>query len=123
MDFPITIKINNLTYRVLLVDDKDDPNFYDKEKDNIKLFGETNFVNQTIRIWKYLPEERKRTTIMHELTHAYFDCYLTSQHIKDEFDEEDICCFVASYSEQIIELTNYILFNLHNIGYIMEEID
>lgn len=121
MDFPITIKVNNLTYKVILVEDKDDKNFYDKETDNLKMFGETNFVNQTIRIWKHLTDERKRITIMHEITHVFYDSYLTSQHIKDQFDEEDICCFVASYSEEIIKLTDYVIFNLHNIGYIIEE--
>lgn len=121
METPLTVKINNLTYTISQVDDKDNKDFYDKENDCLKLFGQTNYVEQTIKIWKFLTTERQRKTIIHELVHAFHDAYLGSQHVKDKFDEEDICCFVESYIEEILELTNYIVFKLHNIGYIEEE--
>lgn len=97
------VKIKKHQYKIIECG-KDDELFY---KDNELLrYGQCDYVNQTIKIFKDSPYPRKRETLIHELTHAFLNSYLESFQIKDKYDQEDICCFVSSYSEEIIEITN-----------------
>ena len=95
------VKIKDYIYEIIEVDDTD-TDFY-KDGD-LMLYGQTTYLTQTIKIYKNLPIERKRETLIHELTHAFHDAYLTSFHLKDKFDEEDVCCFMSSYGEDIIKI-------------------
>lgn len=97
------VKIKDYTYRILEVDDSDKEFVND---DGLVLYGITHCTSQTIKVYKDLTPIRKRQTLIHELTHAFMDVYLSSQHIKDMFDEEDIACFMATYSEDIIKIVN-----------------
>lgn len=97
-------KIGNYEYEISEVD-IEEKNFKN-EDGSLRLYGETDYEEQTIKLYKDLTYERKRATLIHELTHAFHDVYLASFHIKDKFDEEDICCFMASYSEEIIRITD-----------------
>lgn len=97
------VKIKDYEYTIIEVDDKDT----DFVKDNnLELYGQTIFEKQLIKIYKDLPPIRKRQTLIHELTHAFYDVYLASYHIKDKFDEEDIACFMGTYSEDILKIAN-----------------
>lgn len=98
------IKIKDYEYEIIEVDDDYKPFFADNG--DLQLYGQTEYLEQKIRIYKHLNETRKRDTLIHELTHAFHDVYLSSQHIKDKFDEEDICYFMATYSENILEIVN-----------------
>lgn len=98
------IKIKNYTYTIEEVDNKNQE-FVNKDG-NLKLYGQTIYTEQKIKIYKYLTKERKRETLIHELTHAFWDVYMASYHLKNKFDEEDICCFIASYGEEIIKITD-----------------
>ena len=80
-------------------------NFYNSDNE-LRIYGQTDYEKQLIRIYKDLSYQRKRDTLIHELTHAFHDVYLASQHIKDKFVEEDVCCFMASYSEDILKIVN-----------------
>lgn len=97
------VKIKNFDYEIIEVDytDKD---FV--ENGELKLFGQTIYSEQLIKIYKNIPMSRKRETLIHELTHAFFDVYLQSYHIKDKFDEEDVACFMGTYSEDILKIVN-----------------
>lgn len=97
------IKIKNYDYEIIEVDDTD-KDFM--ENGDIKLFGQTIYSKQLIKLYRDLPFPRKRETLIHELTHAFYDVYLSSYHIKDKFDEEDIACFMATYSEDILKIVN-----------------
>lgn len=97
------VKIKNYEYEIIEVDDTD-KDFM--ENGDIKLFGQTIYSKQLIKIYKDLPFPRKRETLIHELTHAFYDVYLGSYHIKDKFDEEDIACFMGTYSEDILKIVN-----------------
>lgn len=119
----VTTKINNTTWKISLVRSKEDnEDFYDKDG-VLCLYGQTNFPTQEIFISNEVTDERKLLTIIHELTHAFHDVYLASQHIKDKFDEEDICCFMASYSQEILGLAKVIYFQLKNEEYLEIDID
>lgn len=98
------IKIKNYEYEIKEVE-KEEKGFKTEDND-LRLYGQTNYEEQVIKIYKNLPYQRKRDTLIHELTHAFHDVYLASQHVKDKFDEEDICCFMASYSEDILNIVN-----------------
>ena len=95
-------KIKNYEYEIKEVDDTE-KDFFTSDNE-LKIYGQTDYVKQLIRIYKDLPCQRKKDTLIHELTHAFHDVYLAGQHIKDKFDEEDICCFIASYGEDILKI-------------------
>lgn len=97
------IMIKDYIYQIIEVDDTDTDFVRDN---NLALYGQTIYEKQLIKIYKDLPPIRKRQTLIHELTHAFYDVYLSSYHIKDKFDEEDICCFMATYSEDILKIVN-----------------
>jgi len=97
------IKIKNYDYEIIEVDNTD-KDFM--ENGDLKLFGQTIYSKQLIKLYKDLPFPRKRETLIHELTHAFYDVYLNSYHIKDKFDEEDIACFMGTYSEDILNIVN-----------------
>lgn len=97
------VKIKNYEYEIIEVDDTDTDFF---KNGRLRLFGQTIYSKQLIKIYKNMSITRKRETLKHELTHAFFDVYLNSYHLKDKFDEEDICCFMATYSEDILKITN-----------------
>ena len=96
------VKIKNYEYEIIEIENDED--FF--ENGQLKLYGDTNSITQKIRIYKHLTHSRKKETVIHELTHAFHDTYLASFHIKDKFDEEDVCCFLASYGEEIINIAN-----------------
>lgn len=97
------VKIKDYEYTIIEVDNTDS----DFLKDGVlKYYGLTEYEKQLIRIYKDLTPIRKRQTLIHELTHAFLDIYLASDHVKDRFNEEDICCFMATYSEDILKIVN-----------------
>ena len=97
-------KIKEYEYEVIEVE-KEEKDFKNEDGE-LRLYGQTIFEEQKIKIYKNLKPRRKRETLIHELTHAFYDVYLASYHIKDKFDEEDICCFMATYSEDILKIVN-----------------
>lgn len=97
------VKIKNYEFTIIEVDNTDEDFF---KHDNQMLYGQTLYEEQLIKIYKYLNPIRKRETLIHELTHAFYDIYLSSYHLKDKFDEEDIACFMATYSEDILKIVN-----------------
>lgn len=99
----MTVKIKDYEYTIIEVDDTEQDFIRDN---NLTLYGQTLYEKQLIKLYKDLPTLRKRQTLIHELTHAFFDVYLASCHIKDTFDEEDIACFMATYSEDILKIVN-----------------
>lgn len=97
------IKIKNYQYEIIEVDNTDKDFYVDND---LKLYGQMNYENQVIKLYKNLSYARKRETLIHELTHAFFDVYLGSYHIKDKFDEEDICHFMGAYAEKILKIVD-----------------
>lgn len=72
----------------------------DEPVKNGRYFGTTYHDSQIIFLDKELPEDRKKKTLLHELTHCYIGSYVT--HIEKSYCEEDICDIVAN-SHDIID--------------------
>lgn len=90
-------KINDNNWQIKEISQKDIRKIIsDKAKQNIesepsigRYFGVTFHDSQIIYIDKDLPIDRKRKTLIHELTHCYIDMYIT--HLGKEYSEEDVC--------------------------------
>lgn len=93
------IKVKDYEYTIIEVDENDS-DFY--KNGDLKLYGQARFVDQIIKIYKDLSPIRKRQTLIHELTHVFIDVYLSAQAQRNKYQEEDICCFIATYSEDIL---------------------
>lgn len=79
------------------------------EEENIKslstrYYGITYCDIMQIYIDKDLPTERKKSTLIHELTHCYIDSYIT--HSEQEYSEEDVADIVANSYDIIHEIVN-----------------
>ena len=98
-----TTKVGPLTYRVLLVTDKSDKDFFNKDG-TLRMYGECNYINQTICINKYVSEEKLLITLTHELTHAYIDTMYRGVLVSrdDSLNEEEIAHFFGMYGSIII---------------------
>ena len=57
-------------------------------------FGITYCDTQVIFLDKSLPEDRKKNTLYHELTHCYINSYIT--HCEKTYTEEDVCDIMAN---------------------------
>ena len=68
--------------------------------------GITHFSEGEIYINKDISDYLIKRTIRHELTHAFLFSYGMGQY--EEFSEENVCDFVETYGEDIVEMTNYI---------------
>lgn len=69
------------------------------EEENIKsvtprYYGVTHCDIQEIYLDKDLPTDRKKATLIHELTHCYIDNYIT--HCDKQYTEEDVADIVAN---------------------------
>lgn len=82
------------------------------KKRHKKLFIETGeqcagtcfFNEKTIYICKILNSQDKRSTLKHELAHAFL--WETQIQKPKEFTEEMVCEFMAIYSDIIVSITN-----------------
>lgn len=101
-------KINNSNWEIKEVsqsDMRDELTKRNFELDEYGMyFGLTGFDTQTIFIDKNLCKERKITTLIHELTHCYIGTF--AHHIEKQFDEEDVCDYVANSHFIISDIVN-----------------
>lgn len=97
------VKIKDYEYTIEEVDETNKDFIRDG---GLVLYGQTVYERQLIQLYKNLTPIRKRQTLIHELVHAFHDVYLASQHVKDKYDEEDICYFMATYSEDILKIVD-----------------
>lgn len=80
------------------------------EEENVKsidrrYFGITYFDEQTIYIDEDLPVDRKRATLIHELTHCYISNYITHRY-EESYDEEMVADIVSNSYDIITEIIN-----------------
>lgn len=95
------VKINGYTFNVELV--KGDIEKMNPDKDHYNL-GLTEYVEGVISIRDDLNEKTMRSTVIHELVHAFMFAY------GYEVDcEESMCNFFGSQGDRIIDLTNKIM--------------
>lgn len=77
------------------------------EEENLKsidtrYYGITYCDEQKIYIDEDLPADRKKATLIHELTHCYIDNYIT--HCEKQYTEEDVADIVANSYDIIHEI-------------------
>ena len=99
-------KIRDYELEIIEVDETNNE-FYDSDKNQLKLYGNFKEDKQTINLFTNLSFERKRETLMHELAHAYMNIYYPTFFLKNsKIDDEFVCYFLATWSEEIIEITD-----------------
>lgn len=98
------IKIKDFEWKIYETNNEFCELLYSQEEQRLVNYGITDYENQEITIWSDLPAERKRNTLIHELTHAFIDVYWQG-HSK-EFNEEEVCCFLGGYAEDILKIVN-----------------
>lgn len=72
--------------------------------DGSQCYGTCKYYTQEIFLDETLTNDKKIKTLKHELTHAFINCYLLEQ--QENYSEEQLCEFVATYSEHINEIAN-----------------
>lgn len=77
-----------------------------KDSDSLEGLGLTNYKKGIIEILDNLDKELTKSTILHELTHAYLFEYGMP---KEEYTLEDVCNFIGAYAEEIVIKSNNIL--------------
>lgn len=108
------VKINNLNWEIkegtqeeikTIMKEKADKGIDDDPSESGRYFGSTFLDDQIIILDKDLPQDRKRRTLLHELTHAYIGCYIT--HLADtKYGEELVCDIVSNSYDIITEILN-----------------
>ena len=73
----------------------------DKETYNL---GLTEYINPTISIRKGMDKTVTRSTLLHELTHAFIFAF--GYHIESE---EAVCDFICSQADAIMQMTEEIM--------------
>ena len=68
--------------------------------------GLTVYQELKIYIRKGLPEEVARSTVIHELCHAFLFTYGIQA---DDYDEEQVCNFFGTHADRILKLTDRIM--------------
>lgn len=103
------IKINETIFTVQLV--KKDSEFLAFDDPNKEILGRTDYLKQNIYIRNDIPFNRRRQTIIHELTHAFIDAYGFS--MLEYWNEEQLCMFFEVYSPHIVSLSDKVLNELN----------
>lgn len=94
----MTININGLKWTIEEVETRSSELIVN----GVSCFGVCKFLTQEILIDNSLKEDKQFQTLKHELTHAFLYCHLLDK--KDNYTEEELCEFVAMYSEPIINI-------------------
>lgn len=87
------INILGLTYTIEEVEQVDK---------NTRLFGEINYVDQTIKLEKGLSEEKKLNVLLHEIIHAVFE----QLNFEKENENEHLIQSLANALYQILKSNN-----------------
>jgi Zn-dependent peptidase ImmA (M78 family) len=106
-------KINNREWTITEVSQQAIKNMQNirkaNEEENLKsidmrYYGITYCDTLKIYIDEDLPEARKKSTLIHELTHCYIDSYIT--HSEQEYSEEDVADIVSNSYDIIHEIVD-----------------
>ena len=92
------LTINNQPFEI--IEQGDGENVYLNGSDGEICIGLTNCLKNIIYLHKDLPPQKKKQTLIHELTHAYIYAYGFST--VEHFNHELVCEFVEAYARAII---------------------
>lgn len=100
------VKINKYFYEIIFTKDKEHTDLFVNGEYHL---GVCMFSRQKIIVFQ-TSKERTKQTLIHELTHAFIDAY--GFFPNNSFNHEDLCEFIGTYSENIVQLANKILKDL-----------
>lgn len=95
------VLINRLKWEIKEVENDDEML---KMKNGDATCGVEHYGSLTIRIAKSMPDGVKRHSLFHEVVHATIDSYGFLN--KDKWTEEQVCEFVATQIENIMEIVD-----------------
>lgn len=90
--------MNNVEFTIKEVEQEEMKKWLCDEQDGY-YYGQTHFMTQEVWIDKILSKEKKKKTLIHELTHCYIREYLTSRDINPD---EEVLCDISANSHDII---------------------
>lgn len=90
--------MNNVEFTIKEVEQEEMKKWLCDEQDGY-YYGQTHFMTQEVWIDKVLSKEKKKKTLIHELTHCYIREYLTSRDISPD---EEVLCDISANSHDII---------------------
>ena len=101
-------KINNKTWEIKELSQEEIKQEMKRHFENPvmegKYFGITYSDIQTIYLDKDLCNERKRSTLLHELTHCYIETFIT--HLSRSYSDEDVCDIVSNSHDIIRDIVD-----------------
>ena len=100
------LRINRTNWNVYLVD---------RYEDEPGVLGKTSYIKGTIEIVRGMSSEKTKSTIIHEIVHAYLDSYgfeLPNVESVMLFSEEQLCEFIAMNGEEIMSIADRVYRNL-----------
>lgn len=97
------VKINGLEWDIICVHNKDNKLLLD----GLECLGVTYFQEQQIYLNKDTSKKMFRTTVIHELVHAFLFSY--GYHLDCNDMEEAVCDFLGSNLDRIYRLANKIV--------------
>lgn len=105
----MNFEINKNTYEIKEINEDELKEIYIKEhfnekKNEIYIFGRTDFVKHLILISNELNNQEKIKTLKHELCHCWMWNTANANH--QEYDEEHICEIVANSNDFINEIVS-----------------
>lgn len=96
------LTINNQSFEIIEQGDGENVYLKSPNDDNKMRIGLTDFQNNIIYLHKDLPTlEKKKQTLIHELTHAYIYAFGFSTR-EEYFGHELICEFIEAYARDIV---------------------
>ena len=90
--------MNDVEYTIMEVQQSDFWEHKVDEQDGY-YYGQSHFMTQEVWLDENLPIEKKRKTLIHELTHVYIREFLTSRDINPD---EEVLCDINANSHDII---------------------
>lgn len=114
MDIKINFGFSNTDFKVEFLTEEEMYNLR-PEKDNNTYYpyGDTSFVNRTIKINKEINEQEIITTLIHELMHTWM--WVTANSGRENYTEEHICDMVSCSNLIINSLLKKILEQIEQI--------
>lgn len=106
-------KINNMNWIIKEMSQEEMKTIVNKrranEEENVKstdtrYYGLTYHDSLEIILDKDLASDRKKKTLIHELTHCFISCYIT--HQDKTYDEEMVCDIVSNSYDTINKIVN-----------------
>lgn len=104
----MNFKMNNKNWTIVELSQEEMREELKKHNDKVeeygKYYGLTYADIQTIFIDKDLCEERKRTTLLHELGHCYIVSFIT--HLYKNYNEEDVVDIISNSHDIVREIVD-----------------